>query len=406
MELIDEYLNEVCKFIKNKKACFEIQKELRMHIDENVEMYMQKGDSRKVAIDKALKALGSSEKLGRDLNEVHKERIDLKLIGIILFLGLIGLFGTISFDNFLANNNYKGDLNGFAIRGLIWITIGAIFFLIGYKFKIEYIRKFYIGFYILGIILIVGSKSILNFSPWFSIEGIGMPILSIMPVCILFSIASIYEKFSINTRKQKLILLILEIVPLFFIVYKTKYIPLYLCYGIPLLIIIYINSRTIKNLIIPFIIEIILFIEMGFNYITIKSPNSSLIKTILETSKIIGKNNHTNPFVNSNFPIVSIIGNYGLIVGLIIISGLLYFCFRIIKSANSIKNKYYKSLAIVIGSVIVVEIVLSIMVNFNLVNIQITTFLVSLGGYPFIVILFLLGGFNNIYKYKNVSIIK
>lgn len=406
MDLINEYLEKVCKFIKNKKVCFEIQKEIRGHIDELVELNIRRGCSRKEAIDKALKSLGDSESLGKELNKVHKEKFDLKLIGIILFLGIIGFLGTISFTNFLANNDYKGSLNRFAINDLLWIGIGMIFFFIGYKLKIKYIRKFYILFYILGIILVLGSRSVLNFAPWVLLGGLGTPILSIAPICFLVSIVSIYEKFNIVTNKQKLIVLFLEIAPLFFIVYKTKYVPLYLCYSIPLLIIIYINSENIKSLIVPFIVEIILFIEIGFKYLTVKSTNSGLVETILKTSKIIGRNAHTNPFINSNFPIVSAIGSYGILFGVVIIIGLLYFSFRIIKSARSIKNRYYKSLALIIGAVIVIEIILSILVNLNLVNIQITTFLISSGGYPFTIILFLLGGFNNIYRYKNVSITK
>lgn len=406
MDLIDVYLKDVCRFVKNKKACFEIERELRNHIDELVEMYIKRGIPQEEAIDKALQSIGDSEKLGQELNEVHKEKFDVKLIGIILFLGIIGFWGTISFTNFLANNDYKGSLNRFAINDLLWIGIGMIFFFIGYKFKIKYIRKLYILFYILGTILVLGSRSVLNFAPWFLLGGVGAPILSIAPICFLVSIVSIYEKFNIVTKKQKLIVLFLEIAPLFFIVYKTKYVPLYLCYSIPLLIIIYINSENIKSLIVPFIVEIILFIEIGFRYLTVKSVNSGLVETILKTSKIIGRNVHTNPFINSNFPIVSAIGSYGILFGIVIIIGLLYFSFRIIKTAGSIKNRYYKSLAFIIGSVSVIEIILSILVNLNLVNMQITTFLISSGGYPFIIILFLLGGFNNIYRYKNISIIE
>ena len=67
---INEYLNNVCKLIKNKKVHNEIKEELLDHINDIIEDYLEIGMSLDVATDKALIQIGDAKVIGHDLNNI------------------------------------------------------------------------------------------------------------------------------------------------------------------------------------------------------------------------------------------------------------------------------------------------------------------------------------------------
>ena len=84
--LINEFLNNVCEKIKYKPIRNEISEELKNHIDEQKEVFIQSGIEENVAEEKAIENMGNAEELGKKLNKIHRPKLDWKLVLLILIL--------------------------------------------------------------------------------------------------------------------------------------------------------------------------------------------------------------------------------------------------------------------------------------------------------------------------------
>lgn len=91
---VNEYINNVCKLIKNKKVHNEIKEELLDHINDIIDDYLEIGMSLDVVTDKALMQMGNSEVIGHDLNKAHKSNSDWLLLIITTCLISFGFLTT------------------------------------------------------------------------------------------------------------------------------------------------------------------------------------------------------------------------------------------------------------------------------------------------------------------------
>ena len=88
---IKEFLDAVCEYIKYKPIRHSIAEELKNHIEESKENYIQEGLEEKIAEEKAIKQMGDSEEIGKRLNQIHKPKIDWKLLLILILLLCFGI---------------------------------------------------------------------------------------------------------------------------------------------------------------------------------------------------------------------------------------------------------------------------------------------------------------------------
>ncbi|MHA4131140.1 cell division protein FtsW [Bacillus thuringiensis] len=85
----ERFLKEVTNHIKSKEAKDLVAAELNFHLKQAKNMWMDKGLSEEVAEDKAVEQMGSPIKLGRELNKLHKPKVDWFLL--ILLVAAMGL---------------------------------------------------------------------------------------------------------------------------------------------------------------------------------------------------------------------------------------------------------------------------------------------------------------------------
>lgn len=83
---IKEFLRNVCEQIKYKPIRNEISEELESHIKELKENYIQEGMNEEVAEEKAIKQMGKAEEIGKKLNKIHKPKINLQLLILLIIL--------------------------------------------------------------------------------------------------------------------------------------------------------------------------------------------------------------------------------------------------------------------------------------------------------------------------------
>ena len=77
---IKEFLDSVCEQIKYKPIREDIAEELKNHIEELKENYIQEGMKEEIAEQKAIEQMGDSKEIGKKLNKIHRPKLDWKLL--------------------------------------------------------------------------------------------------------------------------------------------------------------------------------------------------------------------------------------------------------------------------------------------------------------------------------------
>ena len=416
-ENVSNYLNDICSQVKNKRVHSEIKNELKSHINKLTKHYKKLGHSDEESISLALIDMGSSSKLGSELNKTHKTAFDFKLLIVAAIIFLVGLVGT------LAYSNYR---EGFSFGDLTYIPIVLIAFLVGSIINFRWFKKLSIPFYIVGIVLYILNRLDLGRN----ITGLIIlnPYMYI-PILILFGLSGIYLKFKFDNIKNISLTIILGIAPLLLFglallipiqeinegynTYMvtgpshTLVLPMILCYSIALLFIIYINSKSFKTTIITAILEIIIIVATTFKefkvILSVNGWGMSSVHNILSSSKFIDTSLSPS-MINNSYPLISLIGSFGFLAGIVVILALLYFIFRLYKVSFVINNTFGKSLALSISSIISVRIIIGILMNLGVIPyIQMPTPLLSYSGLSLITTIFLLGILTNIYKVRTLA---
>ncbi|HZX21542.1 MAG TPA: FtsW/RodA/SpoVE family cell cycle protein [Clostridia bacterium] len=87
---IDKFLETVCEQVRWKKAHGMIHKEIKNHIIDPKNAFMDEGTDENTATDKAIKEMGDPVLIGTELDQAHRPKTEW---GIILLTGIMLLFG-------------------------------------------------------------------------------------------------------------------------------------------------------------------------------------------------------------------------------------------------------------------------------------------------------------------------
>ena len=189
---VNEYINDVCKLIKNKKVHNEIKEELLDHINDIIEDYLEIGMSLDVATDKALTQMGNAEIIGHDLNKAHKSNSDWLLLIITSSLIFFGFLTTafLQLNNF--NDNYYIN---YINKILVFLGISIILSLCLLKLDYRKLKKYSLILYIISISLIlltlIISLPIHGMKRWLTIGAFSIDTLSVTPILLIISLAGI-----------------------------------------------------------------------------------------------------------------------------------------------------------------------------------------------------------------------
>lgn len=109
-----EFLQQVCSYVRSKTMHREIARELEDHIEDHMDSLMESGLSLEEAENKAIEAMGDPEEIGRELNKLYRPFVEgiltltrvLTVIGVLyciwvfLYVGFVGLlsFGPLNYS--------------------------------------------------------------------------------------------------------------------------------------------------------------------------------------------------------------------------------------------------------------------------------------------------------------------
>ena len=421
---INEYLNNVCKLIKNKKVHNEIKEELLDHINDIIEDYLEIGMSLDVATDKALIQIGDAKVIGHDLNKAHKSNSDWLLLIITTCLISLGFLTTA----FLQLNNFNDSYYiNYISKILVALGISIILSLFILKLDYRNFKKYSLTLYIISISLIlltlIFSPSVNGARNWLILGGLSINTLAITPILLIISIAGIFDNYNWTNKISLFKGLIFVFIPVILFM-SISSLSTVLIYLIATFTIMHISGFKLKYLISisGVLISLLLFIIFNVSYrierfFIFLNPSKDIagagwiynqLNTLRNSAGLLGADSPINssvlPDANKEFALTSIIYSFGWIVGIIVIALVLSFIVRIAFISMNTKNTYGKLLVSGLCSLFAIQFILNILFNFSLFPILcINMPFISYGGSQLVINMLSISIINNVYKFRNIS---
>ena len=426
---IREYIDNVCNQIRYKPIRNEIAEELTNHLEECKENYIQDGMKETEAELNAVKQMGDAEKVGKQLNKIHRPKLDVKLlliIGIVLFFSILVALtraNSLNCDIIELNgmSNYETEqtqMSKYFIGLLLGVGSSILIYFFDYR-KLNKISNYlYIGatlsLFVLSSVTLALPLYVLSFIGFLQetdgeskqIKGIKIN-LKLLKLLML-SILSLVFFTVIPSLATGLILaityLIISIVKLVMSNNK-KGLAILLCLvaSISLLGVIGIctNEHIITRLKSSYYPE---SDPLGYGYIGVNQQK------IIDSAKTFGTAHNTSDAIKifdegTNYAFISILAHYGWIVSGIMLLAIVLLNVKLIINAVKIKDTYGKLIIIGIASLFILQTVFNILMNFNLgAKADFNIPLISYGNINLVINMMTLALVLSIYRRKNIII--
>lgn len=389
--------------------------------------------------------MGIAEEIGKEMNKIHKPKLDWKLLILVAILLAFGLYiAMLKQTEF--SNSYVGNTIIYTIIG-VFIGIGIYFF--DYRKLRRYSSIIYIiATMILLLQFINGIGFRINGVKYIRIFNITfIPCIISVPLYILSFVGFIddynneYKKklnFKIvdgyvNFNTQFLKIVILSIFSLF-LVQATPSIAnavvLFISYlVIGTIKIIKTNKNRAKKIIIIYGIILCaaaIFIALLINseykslrIITSFNPEvdpygagyqGTLQKEILDNAKLIGEADTAvvsgeEYFINkeSNFTFIYLVGKTGILISTLLVITIILTAIEFILSSKKVSDTYGKFIIIGLGFLIIFQSIASILINLNMgVRLDINIPFVTYGGVHLITNIVSVALILSVYRRKDI----
>ena len=410
---IKGFLDKVCQEIKYKPVRKGIADELENHIREIKEEYIDGGMRETEAEEKAVKQMGEAQTIGKELNKVHRPKLDWKLLLITCILICFGLL----VDMIRINNALENSVTEGLIRYVTFLGVGIIVSCVIYFMDYQKLKKYSNIMYVIATLIIIlamlfGKK--VNGRPylWFNFwtiapEVIAMPLYimsfagfinelnkksKLKSIILKFTNKEVNINFNFNLLKITLLsvfsLILLTIIPSI----ASAFILLLTYLIISTIKIVQIDKNRTENLMKLWGTIAILGIFFAIVFIRISpyrlqrinillnpesDPNGAgwvavNRKVIIQNAKMVGEAENKSQAIDlfddgTDYAFISIIAHYGWIVGVLIVLAIILFSLRLIFNAIKIKEVYGKTIVIGFASMFILQSVFYILMNLNLV---------------------------------------
>jgi len=440
-----EFLENICMQIQYKPVRKSIAEELEMHIQEKKDAYMESGMQEVEAEETAVLEMGLAKEIGKQLNKIHKPKMNWKLFGLIFILMAFGMLAVILKKPFM-ENSYIGNTILYMFIGM-GVSVGIYFFPY-YKMK-PYSTAIY-GMASLIMMLpmlqmgctIGGVYHARLFSITFFPPMIAVPLYSIAIAGYIacydkqkvWKITILNKAYTIHKDFVKILLLcgislvlMMEIpsianagiLGVTYIVMATakmlqdqkdklkKYVTIY---GTLCVVVLTFSAFLLtqggssfrgQRMIASFHPETD---PLGAGYV------GMLQKDIVENAKLIGEaeteaisNEASIINVESNYTFIYLLGKAGILVAGLLALTVIGTSIKLIMDATKVKEEYGKCIMIGLGSIYILQSVATILMNLNLgIQMHMNLPFVSYGGVYLVVNLASIALIASIYRRKDI----
>ncbi|EIA3594662.1 FtsW/RodA/SpoVE family cell cycle protein [Listeria monocytogenes] len=405
--IFEEYLGKVINKVKSKQAHSMIKKELSNHLEELSHSFQKRGLSLEDADKKAMQEMGDPSTVGKNMNQLHKPRMDWLLIALFILLAGIGFLPLMS--DVVSPNSF------FIKKQIVWLAL-AILALIGFLFfDYRKLKNLWMYFYAAALILfftpfLVGV-SLTGGGRWVSLGGIMIDSPAISLFLFFLAWAGIFTKVTDFKGWKKLVMLLIlfwaPVISYTMINRLVFSIIYFLCVLVMSIFYYRRNQFAIKvalgNLLVGIIFISTMILKFSSSYL---SDNLISVKAILSQAGWFGKGLHNNltiPEAHTDFVFPFLVYSFGWIFGIFLCLLLLVFILRI--SLNAFKTKDLFGRLLTIGGAVLftVPAFWNILMGLGIVPIMVVPLpFISYGGSMLLVYAALLGLILNVYRRKDI----
>lgn len=407
---IKNFLNIVSEEIKYKPVRKNIEEEMKLHIEECKEGFILDGMTEIEAEEKAVLQMGDPKKIGKNLNKIHRNKIDWKLVLIILALTCLGFLNAAN-KGFGIETNSGMSITQTSEAYIVAIILGGLFSLLLYGINYKKFYKYSLILYIIATMLTIIHCNLGNEFDGTIFNNFNTTILS-APIYIIAFVGLIENKNRENSvikSKTNIKIVLLSIISI--IILGTRNIEYAFLVGIVYLIISIIKLVEQKeNKYKCMAVVLLLLITICILFASLK-PNVRMInkeKNIMNSAKLFGKVDSIDftesYFVKSaNYAFICLLANNGWVISCGMILLIILLNLKLIINAIKIKDSYGKFLIIGIASMFIVETVLNLVINVGLgIPSDFNIPLVSYGKINLIIDMMCLSVTLSVYRKKNI----
>lgn len=415
---INEFLNSVCEQIKYKPIRNTIAEELKDHIEDKKEELIEMGQNEEEAEKNAVEQMGDAEIIGKELNKVHRPRLDWKLLIILVVLLIFGfVISYIITENehtemmqYMKEGVSEYITTNYMIKYVCFVGLGFAIGVIIYFCDYERIKNKPLILYIIATVAII-----LAFLFGISVNGINFLRIgnySIMsntiaiPLYILAFIGFLEnineenkltklfkeKNIKINANVLKLVvlslisLLMLSLIPssssvivlaITYLILATKKVVsesenkrkhLLMLWGIPIIVgTVVVLFEVLAN---PYVLDKFISVYNPEEYKETEGWRALNRKEIIESAQKFGEAGNMSDAIYlfdefGNNEIISILAHFGWIPTVTLIIAVLAFSIKLVINSFKIKEKYGSLIILGIGCMFILQSVFNVLMNFN-----------------------------------------
>lgn len=416
---INEFLNSVCEQIKYKPIRNTIAEELKDHIEDKKEELIEMGQNEEEAEKNAVEQMGDAEIIGKELNKVHRPRLDWKLLIILVVLLIFGfVISYIITENehtemmqYMKEGVSEYITTNYMIKYLCFVGLGFAVGVIIYFCDYERIKNKPLILYIIATVVII-----LAFLFGISVNGINFLRIGnysirsntiAVPLYILAFIVFLEnineenkltklfkeKNIKINANVLKLVvlslisLLMLSLIPssssvivlaITYLILATKKVVsesenkrkhLLILWGIPIIVgTVVVLFEVLAN---PYVLDKFISVYNPEEYKKSEGWRALNRKEIIESAQKFGEAGNMSDAIYlfdgfGNNEIISILAHFGWIPTVTLIIAVLAFSIKLVINSFKIKEKYGSLIILGIGCMFILQSIFNILMNFNL----------------------------------------
>ena len=416
---INEFLNSVCEQIKYKPIRNTIAEELKDHIEDKKEELIEMGQNEEEAEKNAVEQMGDAEIIGKELNKVHRPRLDWKLLIILVVLLIFGFV-----ISYIITENEHTEMMQYMKEGVseyittnymikyvcfvgLGFAVGVIIYFCDYEriknkplilyiiAKVVIILAFLFGISVNGInFLRIGNYSIRS-------NTIAVPLYILAFIGFLENIneenklTKLFKEknIKINANVLKLVvlslisLLMLRLIPssssvivlaITYLILATKKVVsesenkrkhLLILWGIPIIVgIVVVLFEVLAN---PYVLDKFISVYNPEEYKKTEGWRALNRKEIIESAQKFGEAGNMSDAIYlfdgfGNNEIISILAHFGWIPTVTLIIAVLAFSIKLVINSFKIKEKYGSLIILGIGCMFILQSIFNVLMNFNL----------------------------------------
>ncbi|MGG0206543.1 FtsW/RodA/SpoVE family cell cycle protein [Bacillus mycoides] len=409
----ERFLSEVTNHIKSKEAKSFVATELEFHLKQAKNTWIEKGLGEEIAENKAVEQMGSPIKLGRELNKLHKPKIDWFIISLLVIAMGLGFLPLVALGH---TNDLLMDKVIFVILGVV-AALGMM--LIDYR-KLERLGWL---FYTIGVLILL----MLYCFPNASLTG--EPLMKIGPIAIdclmavpFFFLA--WASFFNNSRLKVMHLVVLYLFSLYLFLIVSTLSSIFI-YITMVFIMLWWSKLGKKKALIITIVPICLFIirvsvswSSGYHldrFLGYLNPEQDAggsgfmyirLKEVMSSAGWFGASENIKPIPapDTDFVFASLTYYYGYVLALILVLILSLFVARIMIISYKINDRYGKLLLVGGMTLFVVQFIYNVGMIIGLLPIaSISLPFISYGLTPTLFHALLMGIVLSVYRRKDMS---